>query len=54
MDIQKEIEQELFFRLEVENKKEKQSHKQKKVIKLASENLKKMVMDRLEGKTGEC
>lgn len=54
MDIQKEYEQELIFQIEVENKKEKQSHKQKKVVKMASENLKKMMIDRLTGKTGEC
>ena len=54
MDIENKYEQELVFQIEVEDKKEKQSHKQKKVVKLASENLKKMVMDRLDGKTGEC
>jgi hypothetical protein len=54
MDIENNYEQELVFQIEVENKKEKQSHKQKRVVKLASENLKKMVIDRLEGKTGEC
>jgi len=48
------FEQELVFQIEMEDKREKQNYKQKKVIKLASENLKKIVMDRLEKKTGEC
>jgi len=54
MDIENNYEQELVFQIEPKNKEDKQTHKQKKVIKLASENMKKMVMDRLEGKTGEC
>jgi hypothetical protein len=54
MDIQNEYEQELVFQIESKNKEEKQNKKQKKVIKLASENFKKMVIDRLDGKTGEC
>jgi hypothetical protein len=54
MDIQNEYEQELVFQIETKDKKEKQIHKQKKVLKLASENLKKMVIDKLGGKTGEC
>jgi hypothetical protein len=54
MDIENKYEQELFFRIEVEDKKEKQVHKQRKVIKVAKENLTKMVLDRLEGKTGDC
>lgn len=54
MDIQKEFEQELVFKIEVKNKEGRQNNRQKRVIKLASENLKKMVIDRLGGKTGEC
>lgn len=54
MDIQNEFEQELVFKIEAENKEEKHKHKQKKVFKLASENLVKLVIDRLDGKTGEC
>ena len=54
MDIENKYEQELVFQIEVEDKTEKQNHKQKKVIKLASENLRKIMMDRLEKKTGEC
>ncbi|HPT65794.1 MAG TPA: hypothetical protein PK257_00590 [Candidatus Woesebacteria bacterium] len=46
--------QELVFQVETESKKEKQKYKQKKVIELASENLKKIMMDKLNGKTGEC
>lgn len=54
MDIENKYEQELVFQIELENKKEKQNHKQKRVVKLATENLKKMMIDRLQGKTGEC
>ena len=54
MDIENNYEQELVFQIEFKNSEEKQNHKQKKVIKLASENLKKMVMSRIDGKTGEC
>ena len=52
MDIQKEIEQELVFKIEIKNKEKR--IKQRRVVKLASENLKKMTIDRLNGKTGEC
>ncbi|MDD4135729.1 MAG: hypothetical protein PHN66_01495 [Candidatus Shapirobacteria bacterium] len=52
MDIQKEIEQELVFKIEIKNKEKR--IRQRKVVKLASENLKKMTIDRLSGKTGEC
>jgi len=54
MDIENNYEQELFFQIEMEDKKEKQNHKQKKVIKAATQNLVKLVLDRLEGKTGDC
>jgi len=54
MDIQKEFEQELVFKIEIKNQDSSQKIKKKRVIKLASENLKKMVIDRLGGKTGEC
>lgn len=54
MDIQNKFEQELFFQIETENTDKKQNRKQNKVIKLAEVNLKKIVMDKLEGKTGEC
>lgn len=54
MDIQNEYEQELVFQIESDDKKEKQTKKQKRVVKLASENLKKMVIDKLSGRTGEC
>jgi hypothetical protein len=48
------IEKELVFKIEIENQNKKQGNKRRKVVKLAEENLKKMVLDRLEGKTGEC
>jgi len=54
MDIQKEFEKELVFKIEIKNQNSKQKVKKKSVIKLASENLKKLVADRLGGKTGEC
>ena len=54
MDYQNEFEQELVFQVEIKNKKETRSVKQKKVVKMAEENLKKMVIDRLSDRTGEC
>lgn len=54
MDIENKIEQELVFKIEIKNQDSKQKVKRKRVIKLASENLKKLVTDRLGGKTGEC
>lgn len=52
MDIK--IEQELIFKIEVKNQNKTIKTKKKKVIKLAQENLAKMVIDRLDGKTGDC
>ncbi|MDD2225055.1 MAG: hypothetical protein PHP97_02750 [Candidatus Shapirobacteria bacterium] len=54
MDIENKIEQELVFKIEIKNQDSKQKVKKKGVIRLASENLKKLVADRLGGKTGEC
>jgi len=54
MDIENKYKQDLIFRIEVENQEEKQKIKKKKVVKMASENLKKLVEIRLNGKTGEC
>lgn len=54
MDIQNKFEQELVFKIEIKDQEEKQKSKKKRVIKLASENLKKLVEIRLNGKTGEC
>jgi len=54
MDIQNEYEQELFFQIEIDGKKEKENNKQRKVFKLASKNLRKLAVDRLNGKVGEC
>ncbi len=50
MNIENMIEQELVFKVEIKNKK----NNQKKVVKVAGENLTKMMMDRLTGRTGEC
>jgi len=54
MDIENKYEQELFFQIEVENRKEKQTHKQRKVIKMAKENLTKIILDRIDRKIGDC
>lgn len=52
MDIK--IENELVFSIEVKDLDKKQKTRQKRVVKIATENLAKMVIDRLDGKTGEC
>ena len=54
MDIQNEYEQELIFKVESEDNKIERKNKKKGIIKKATDNLSKMMMDRLEGRTGEC
>jgi hypothetical protein len=54
MDIQNKIEQELVFKIEIKDQYKKIKIRQRKVIKTAEENMVKMAMDRLDGKTGEC
>lgn len=54
MDFQNKFETELVFKVELKDKEEKQTSKQKKVTKMASINLKKMVIDKLNGRTGDC
>ena len=48
MDIENNYEQELVFKIEKQNKKEK------KVVKLATEQSKRLMMDRINGRTGDC
>jgi len=54
MDIENKYKQELIFKIETKDQNKKIKIKQKKVIKTAEENLTKMIIDRLDGKTGEC
>lgn len=54
MDIQKEYEQELIFQIELEDSKMEKKIKKKGIIRKAGENLTKMMMDRLNSRTGEC
>jgi len=54
MDMENNYEQELVFSIESKDKEEKRKHKQKRVFKMASENLRQLVIDRLDGRTGEC
>ena len=54
MNYKNEIEQELVFQVEIKDNKEKQTVKHKKVIKIASENVKKLMKYKLNGRTGEC
>lgn len=54
MDIKQEYEQELTFQVEPENKKNNKDNKSKAIMKLASKNLKKIMMLRLSNKIGEC
>lgn len=54
MDIQKEYEAELIFQVEPEKKKDNKNIKTRKIIKVATENLKKMVVHRLNGRAGDC
>lgn len=52
MDIENKYEQELIFQIESKNKKKTVC--QKRIIKLAEENLKRLVIDKLDGRNGEC
>lgn len=48
------IEKELFFQITVENNKREKNIKTKKILKVALENMRKMAIDRLMKKAGEC
>lgn len=52
MDIENKYEQELIFQIELKNKTKLIN--QKKIIKMARENLKKMMMSKMDGKNGDC
>lgn len=52
MDIN--IKQELVFKIETNEQTKNKKVSRKKVIRMAEENLTKMMMDRLDQRTGEC
>jgi len=54
MDIENNYEQELVFKIENENKIKEQKKKERKVVKLATEQSKRLMMDRINGRTGDC
>jgi hypothetical protein len=55
MDKINNLDQELIFQIEFgTDENTKTQKKTKKVIKLAEKNLRKMLLNRLNGKTGEC
>jgi hypothetical protein len=53
MDIENNY-KETLFQIEPENKKESKVFKNKKIMKVAKENLLKLTLDRLNGRSGEC
>ncbi len=54
MDIENNYEKELIFKIEIRNDKEKKLIVKKKVDSLTSKNLKKFILCKLSGKTGDC
>jgi len=54
MDFKNEYEKELFFKIEPKNKKNSKGVKRKKIIKATKENLLRLTLDRLNGRSGEC
>jgi hypothetical protein len=54
MDIENNYEQELIFKIEIKNDKEKKLMVRKKIDNLTSKNLKKFILCKLDGKTGNC
>lgn len=46
--------QEIKFQIEMDFMEIERQVRPKKTIKLAEKNLKKMLINRIEGKTGEC
>lgn len=54
MDIENNYEQELIFKIKIENKTNSQNKKEKKVVKMAVEQSKKLMLDRINGRTGDC
>jgi len=50
-DINKE---ELIFRIDIKARESLDRYRSKKAVKSAEKNLKKMFLNRLNGKTGEC
>lgn len=54
MNIKQEYEQELMFQVEPENKKSNEELRTRKIIRIATKNLKKLTLDRLRNRTGEC
>ncbi|MEI8067477.1 MAG: hypothetical protein WCG91_00800 [Candidatus Shapirobacteria bacterium] len=49
-----QYENELVFQVEPENKKDNKVARTKKIVKVARQNLIKLSVDRLNGRTGEC
>lgn len=46
--------EEIKFQIEMELFEARTQNNSKKTIKLAEKNLKKMILNRIDGKTGEC
>lgn len=53
MDIDYKIEKELVFLTEIENKKEK-AKKRKKILSVAESHLRRIIVERLSGRSGDC
>lgn len=54
MDIENKFEIESIFSVDLENKKKDKIIKTKKILKNASENMRKMAMDKMMKKMGDC
>ncbi|MGI5841318.1 MAG: hypothetical protein ACOX6N_03820 [Patescibacteria group bacterium] len=54
MDFEKKIEQELMFQVEKSESSVEDSKKHSKIVKHAQKSLRKIIADRLGGRTANC
>jgi len=48
------LNQELIFKIEISPTRMVEQYRSKRTVKSAERNLKKMLLNRIDGKTGEC
>lgn len=54
MEIQENIQDELVFKIELDDKVESHFKKQKKIINSATKNIRKLALAKISGEVGEC
>lgn len=54
MEIQEKLQDELVFKIELDDQVESHFRKQKKIINLATKSVRKLAVAKISGKVGEC